>query len=124
MASNVLLIEQVSVNLTHYNLWTNVQEHAVKIPGDLASQVKVLSGLPPSKLDSNDQPNLREWIIPRSMKVNPELLLQEINHWFELISQIDSHNIRPKRVTIGLVNDDGTVVYYFIHDGVVKPRQN
>ncbi|KAF4310611.1 putative tRNA-splicing endonuclease subunit sen-15 protein [Botryosphaeria dothidea] len=29
-----------------------------------------------------------------------------------------------KRVMLGIVEDDSTVVYYLVHDGLVKPRQN
>ncbi len=31
---------------------------------------------------------------------------------------------RGKRVVLAIVQDDSTVVYYFMHDGIVKPRQN
>lgn len=31
---------------------------------------------------------------------------------------------RGKRVLMAVVHDDSTVVYYMIHDGIVKPRQN
>ena len=30
----------------------------------------------------------------------------------------------PKRVLLATVDDDSTVVYYIVHDGIVKPRQN
>ena len=29
-----------------------------------------------------------------------------------------------KRVLLATVNDDSTIVYYIVHDGIVKPRQN
>lgn len=29
-----------------------------------------------------------------------------------------------KRVLLGTVGDDSTVVYYLVHEGLVKPRQN
>lgn len=29
-----------------------------------------------------------------------------------------------KRVVLATVDDDSTVVYYIVHDGIVKPRQN
>lgn len=29
-----------------------------------------------------------------------------------------------KRALMSIVQDDSTVVYYFVHDGIVKPRQN
>lgn len=31
---------------------------------------------------------------------------------------------RQKRILLAVPHDDSTVVYYFIHDGIVKPRQN
>ena len=31
---------------------------------------------------------------------------------------------RGKRLLLAVVNDDSTIVYYIIHDGIVKPRQN
>lgn len=29
-----------------------------------------------------------------------------------------------KRVLLAVVGDDSTVVYYIVHEGIVKPRQN
>lgn len=108
------LIDQVTTNLVHYNSWTEVKPHSF-------SSGTILTGFPPSKLDSSDEDNVKEWVVPTSMVSNSELSLSEIDGWFEAIALVES---RPKRVTIAMVNDDGTVVYYFIHDGVVKPRQN
>jgi len=31
---------------------------------------------------------------------------------------------RQKRLLLATIHDDSTVVYYIIHDGIVKPRQN
>ena len=31
---------------------------------------------------------------------------------------------RQKRVLLATLHDDSTVVYYIMHDGIVKPRQN
>lgn len=31
---------------------------------------------------------------------------------------------RGKRILLAIVQDDSTVVYYLMHDGIVKPRQN
>ena len=31
---------------------------------------------------------------------------------------------RQKRVLLATLHDDSTVVYYVMHDGIVKPRQN
>lgn len=39
----------------------------------------------------------------------------EGNHW---------RRDKPKRVLLATLDDDSTVVYYIVHDGIVKPRQN
>lgn len=31
---------------------------------------------------------------------------------------------RQKRILLATLHDDSTVVYYIMHDGIVKPRQN
>lgn len=38
---------------------------------------------------------------------------QEVNKWRT-----------TKRVLLATVDDDSTLVYYIVHDGIVKPRQN
>lgn len=40
---------------------------------------------------------------------------QEGNEWRDRM---------PKRLLLATLDDDSTVVYYVVHDGVVKPRQN
>ncbi|ABN67814.2 predicted protein [Scheffersomyces stipitis CBS 6054] len=108
--------EQVHTNLVHYNLWTGVRLH------DVDGDVTFVSGIPPSKLSSSDSKNQKEWVVPRSLIQNSSISVSEIANWFSAIARLDQQ--RPRRVTIGIVNDDGTIVYYFIHDGVVEPRQN
>jgi tRNA-splicing endonuclease subunit Sen15 len=31
---------------------------------------------------------------------------------------------KTKRLLLATLDDDSTVVYYIVHDGIVKPRQN
>lgn len=31
---------------------------------------------------------------------------------------------QPKRLVLATLDDDSTIVYYIVHDGIVKPRQN
>lgn len=107
------LAEQVATNLTHYTLW-----HGVEIvQGDKNT---FLCGFPPSKLTFTDAPDKKEWVVPTDLR-NKNVTMDKIEEWFHEISMLES---RPDRVTLAIVNDDGTVVYYFVHDGVVKPRQN
>lgn len=42
----------------------------------------------------------------------------------ETIGQQWQGKNRQKRLLLATLHDDSTVVYYIIHDGVVKPRQN
>lgn len=39
--------------------------------------------------------------------------------------QLNSWRVsQPKRLLLATVDDDSTVVYYVVHDGIIKPRQN
>ncbi|GEQ69594.1 hypothetical protein JCM33374_g3266 [Metschnikowia sp. JCM 33374] len=105
---------EVETNLVHYTLWTDVK---VILRGGPFS---LLRGQPPSKLADQDPENQKEWVIPKPMHES-KCSMAEIESWFEYVASID---VRPKRITLAIVNDDGTVVYYFVHDGVIKPRQN
>ncbi|RLV94358.1 hypothetical protein JA1_001803 [Spathaspora sp. JA1] len=96
------LAEQVKINLIHYNQWTDVVIH---------ESTSFVSGKPPNSEDL-------EWVIPSK---NCQLTVDEINQWFKEIEKIQS---KVDKVTIGVVNDDGTIVYYYIHNGIVEPRQN
>lgn len=107
------LSERVCTHLVHYNLWTEVTQHE-------ANGLVVLSGYPPYKLDELDDARQKEWVVPCSMD-EAELSLDQIDAWFEFATD---RGARPRRMTVAMANDDGTIVYYFVHDGVAKPRQN
>ncbi|CBX96923.1 hypothetical protein IAQ61_008130 [Plenodomus lingam] len=86
-------------------------------------------------LDVNAAPE-REWILPT--RLNEKWTLRRLAAVFDGISMVPpparssgteqntaSNPFRTtKRVLLGTVDTDSTVVYYIIHDGVVKPRQN
>ena len=40
------------------------------------------------------------------------------------IEEDNKTRIEGKRMLLAVVGDDSTVVYYIMHDGIVKPRQN
>lgn len=107
------LATQVKTNLVHYNLWNNVSIHEVE-------GAYILSGTPPNRLVEHDVENQVEWVVPQSVE-RPEVSVDDMSRWFDLVSRLSA---RPRRVTIAIANDDGTFVYYFVHDGAVKPRQN
>lgn len=145
------LTNQVKQNLEYYTLWTDVKVHEINdyhivnynnnsnsannsscenstSPNNPAhtqppeSNIEILCGYPPRKLSSVDEDHLQEWVIPILVSLQESLSVKQINHWFSQIALLTGK--RPKRVTVGLVNDDSTVVYYFIHDGIVTPVQN
>lgn len=107
------LHETVKTNLLHFNHWTEVETVECR-------NMAVISGIPPERLDERDPPSKKEWVVPRSM-ADVLVTNKEISLWFDSIASIEA---RPSRVTLALVNGDGTVVFYFVHDGIVKPRQN
>lgn len=107
------IVKLVRNNLVHQQLWNDVQE--IKLS---EIDLWVMRGMPPHKL-SNDDPSLEaEYILPVELsQYNPgELTLK-------IMSQIFAE-LGCKRITLGIANDDGTVVYYFIYKGLHKPKKN
>lgn len=86
-------------------------------------------------LDVKAQPE-REWVLPT--RLNEKWTLRRLAGVFDALSMVPLATENPatqpdsptnpwrttKRVLLGTVDSDSTVVYYIIHDGVVKPRQN
>jgi tRNA-splicing endonuclease subunit Sen15 len=78
----------------------------------------------------------REWILPT--RLNEKWSLRRLAEVFDAIDFVppapgdasSSQSVpnnpwrTTKRVLLGTVDSDSTVVYYIVHDGVVKPRQN
>lgn len=95
------MLAQVVANLRHVCLWTGLE-----------SRGSVVLGVRPGSTH-------REWVAVHSME--KPILVALIGSWF---LEIEQHDARPKQVTAAFVNADGTVVYYTIHDGIAKPRQN
>ena len=78
----------------------------------------------------------REWILPT--RLNEKWTLRRLAEVFDAITFVppspetapstsdrsDNPWRTTKRVLLGTADSDSTVVYYIVHDGVVKPRQN
>ncbi|CAA9963717.1 Sen15 domain containing protein [Pyrenophora teres f. maculata] len=78
----------------------------------------------------------REWVLPT--RLNETWTLRKLAGVFDAISTVPppagssstggGRTPNPwrttKRVVLATVDSDSTVVYYIVHDGVVKPRQN
>ena len=84
-------------------------------------------------LEVKAQPE-HEWILPT--RLNEQWTLRRLAEVFGDISMVPpqtsaaAHEASEnpwrttKRVVLATVDTDSTVVYYIVHDGVVKPRQN
>ncbi|CAK7565254.1 MAG: hypothetical protein SEPTF4163_003166 [Sporothrix epigloea] len=89
------------------------------------------------------QPPEREWIMPMHLVETPTVSL--LAAVFDSISAVPLKDVaeegddddgtaeeckawcssrRCKRLLLAVVQDDSSVTYYFMHDGIVKPRQN
>ncbi|ORY17950.1 tRNA-splicing endonuclease subunit Sen15, partial [Clohesyomyces aquaticus] len=86
-------------------------------------------------LDVQARPEL-EWLLPT--RLGEKWTLRRLSEVFNVITAVppepdatDKDDHRPtnpwratKRLVLATVGSDSTVVYYIVHDGVVKPRQN
>ena len=84
-----------------------------------------------------DVPLEREWVLPTHLR--EKWSLRKFAEVFDSVSKIppgeeqenmgeevkdDTARRGGKRVLLATVGDDSTVLYYIMHDGIVKPRQN
>lgn len=60
-----------------------------------------------------------EWILP--VHLAEEWTLKGFSAIFDSIKHVGP---REKRIVMAIVHNDSTVVYYLMHEGMVKPRQN
>ncbi|KAA8909455.1 tRNA-splicing endonuclease subunit Sen15 [Sphaerosporella brunnea] len=126
------LLQTVHANLEHTALWTSLTAHTTSTyPRPL------LSGVPPAPIyvDPDADPNVplpaastqREWVLPVDLreKWSPKKMAQVFDSLPAGDWGVDAKGgLRKKRLLLAVVAEDSTVVYYFVHDGVVKPRQN
>ncbi|KAI2642066.1 tRNA-splicing endonuclease subunit Sen15 [Xylaria nigripes] len=64
-----------------------------------------------------------EWVLPTH--ILEKWTVKAFAAVFDVLPvQSSSHPERPKRIVLATIHDDSTIVYYLMHDGIVKPRQN
>ncbi|ODV62273.1 Sen15p ASCRUDRAFT_74692 [Ascoidea rubescens DSM 1968] len=137
-----VLSNQVKQNLVYYNLWSNAKEVPIVVSD---SKCFVLKALPPSDFSSSSSDSLNfkfsklqeaekdssvgsdgreeyEYILPVDM--DDKITMKFLDDCFEQIKISERIASRPNRIILGMVNDDSTIVYYFVHDGIAKPRKN
>ncbi|KYG41111.1 hypothetical protein M433DRAFT_76544 [Acidomyces richmondensis BFW] len=142
---------QVAHNLRFQHNWSDIRVHYDQtLPRPMISgmppnrlylhpdeQIEILqrqraagkSGLP-------DLENEREWVLPSHLR--EPWTLRRLADVFDNISLVPPDDLgidpfqypkswrlrQPKRLVLATLDDDSTIVYYIVHDGIVKPRQN
>ena len=140
---------QVFHSLKHEHHWTDLEIHDHSASGDLLPR-PIISGTPARHvymhpddqikmlkqgLKDQDVPVPREWVLPTHLE--EKWSIKKLAHVFDAIEHkpqrtLDRETVkehlegkaRAKRVLLAILGDDSTIVYYIVHDGIVKPRQN
>ncbi|KAL8837098.1 MAG: hypothetical protein Q9170_002655 [Blastenia crenularia] len=93
-------------------------------------------------IQEKDVPIAREWVLPTHLR--EKWSLRKFAEAFEGVAELPSPGVQSseekkdtservvqkksrrdvKRLLLAIVGDDSTIVYYVVHDGIVKPRQN
>ncbi|CAL9730242.1 tRNA-splicing endonuclease subunit Sen15p [Monosporozyma unispora] len=110
----------VKENLAYFQYWKEVQLEDKTMPWR-GTELKLVSGIPPNKLSNDDPEIIKEYILPVNMTQYKEefITLQCLDLVFENLCEKDT-----KRIILGIVNSDGTLVFYFIYKGIHKPKKN
>ncbi|OUM51274.1 hypothetical protein BVG19_g366 [[Candida] boidinii] len=139
------LVELVELNLTYHLLWSEIDTVSIefKTNDDKLHKIGLIYGKPPKQLnptipykkenaetetgtgeDKNQDKNhdLKEWVLP--ILKSTQLTIEKIDLIFDNIKSKSDLNQRPKRILLGIIDEDSSIVYYTIHDGVTKPRQS
>ncbi|SCU85722.1 LADA_0D09230g1_1 [Lachancea dasiensis] len=112
--NNSSILDLVKTNLAQQQLWDSVEILKLDVPGECW----VVSGMPPHKLSNDDKELEREWILPVDLQQyrSGNLTLEIADGVFTTLG--------CRRIVLGIANDDGTVVYYFMYKGLHKPKKN
>lgn len=118
-------------NLEGQHDWTQLEIR------DTAGGRPLVRGLPPRRLYTHpddqiaalehqhrtgtplDQEPEQEWVLP--VHLSEKWTLRDFAKVFD---SIDATSPRGKRIVLATVHSDSTVIYYLMHEGTVKPRQN
>lgn len=134
------LVAAVHENLENQHDWTTLKIHTRSVNSNIILPRPLISGLPPRRLYIHPDDQIAmiknntmgttiaqapevEWVLSTSL--NEDITLEFLSNIFDSMDRpADLPEGRNKRLLLAVRHDDSTVVYYFIHDGIVKPRQN
>lgn len=119
-------------NLEHQHDW-----RALELCHDSNQPRPLIRGFPPSRLylHPDDQVAALEREKATGLKVHLEPEMESVLavHLSEKLSlatfasvfdAVRERRPQPKRIVLAVLHNDSTVVYYLMHEGMVKPRQN
>jgi tRNA-splicing endonuclease subunit Sen15 len=138
------LAVQILHNLQYAHSWTSLTLHteSPENPGALLPR-PLVSGIPPQRIyihpdeqiellktgEDGGQRKEREWVLPTHLIETWSL--SRFAAIFDAIGVVPPDESRGhgegkkhKRLLLATLGNDSTVVYYIVHDGLVKPRQN
>ena len=150
-APYINLASQILHNLQYQHDWTSLQIHTYSPLSQRLLPRPLVSGISPRRIyvhpdeqvemlkagvKEMDVPLEREWVLPTHLR--EKWSLRKFAEVFDAVGEtppnegeeekgeVDVDKVRRggKRVLLAIVGDDSTVIYYIVHDGIVKPRQN
>lgn len=110
-------------NLAYCQLWDELQARNETVIWQNHT-LRIMQGRPPHKL-SNDVESGNfsglEYVLPIEMSQYETgfVTFQCLDHIFDKLCPADA-----KRLTLAIVNSDGTVMFYFVYKGIHKPKRN
>ncbi|KAF3926259.1 hypothetical protein ABW20_dc0105170 [Dactylellina cionopaga] len=129
----------VRSNLEYQHYWTDIK--LLDTLADLGENAQVhdplprpmIYGRPPDQLYNPEPaastdaslpkpPPEMEYVLP--VHLDEKFALSKWAAVFDALPSPPEGNDRKKRITVAVLSGDSTVVYYVMHDGIVKPRQN
>ena len=145
------LASQILHNLQYQHDWTSLEIHTYSPLTQTLLPRPLVSGIPPRRIyvhpdeqmemlsagvKETKVPLEREWVLPTHLR--EKWSLRKFAEVFDAVGKIppgkvdeekdegmeDEKARREKRVLLATTGDDSTVLYYIVHDGTVKPRQN
>ncbi|KAK9780583.1 putative tRNA-splicing endonuclease subunit Sen15 [Seiridium cardinale] len=134
------LVAAVRENLENQQDWTSLEIHT-HAPGSKKPHPRpLISGLAPRRIYIHPDDQIEmiknntmggaaaqtpevEWVLSTSL--HETITLEFLSSIFDSMDRpANLPKGRAKRLLLAARHDDSTVVYYFVHDGIVKPRQN
>ncbi|QPG77077.1 hypothetical protein FOA43_004476 [Brettanomyces nanus] len=119
MISTKATLNKVKTNLTHYCLWLNVSE--VRFFDKTVNEtISVLKGQNPKADNDSGCANNYDYVLP--VMKDTKLTLQTIDLIFYHLELNEGSPV--DKLVLGIMDFDGTIVYYNIHPGVHKPKNS